>query len=57
MGLTRCVILAGSDVNGFQLTGLDDFEYKDPVDGSVATKQGVRYAAAPNATTGALTSY
>jgi len=28
--------------NGFALVGLDQFRYEDPVDGSVATKQGVR---------------
>jgi phosphoglucomutase len=29
-------------VKGFTLAGRDDFEYTDPVDGSVAKKQGVR---------------
>ena len=28
--------------NGFELVTLDQFRYEDPVDGSVATKQGVR---------------
>ena len=28
--------------NGFELVALDQFRYEDPVDGSVATKQGVR---------------
>jgi phosphoglucomutase len=36
------VVNTGEKVNGFLLTGADDFEYKDPVDGAVASKQGVR---------------
>lgn len=34
--------MPGMTINGFTLTGVDDFAYTDPVDGSQATKQGVR---------------
>jgi len=33
---------SGSEVDGFQIGNCDEFEYKDPVDGSVASHQGVR---------------
>lgn len=29
-------------IGDFVLTDVDDFEYRDPVDGSVSSKQGVR---------------
>ncbi len=34
--------MPGLVINGYTLTGVDDFAYVDPVDGSQATKQGVR---------------
>jgi len=34
--------MPGITINGFTLTEVDDFSYTDPVDGSQATKQGVR---------------
>jgi phosphoglucomutase len=34
--------LAGRDVGAFHVAHADDFEYTDPVDGSIATHQGIR---------------
>ncbi|HZV67797.1 MAG TPA: alpha-D-glucose phosphate-specific phosphoglucomutase, partial [Telluria sp.] len=34
--------LAGQELEGFTVAFADDFVYTDPVDGSVATKQGIR---------------
>ncbi|KAJ1562444.1 hypothetical protein HK405_012084 [Cladochytrium tenue] len=33
----------GADFDGFVIADCDDFAYTDPVDGSVSTKQGVRF--------------
>lgn len=32
-----------ADFGSFKLATADDFEYTDPVDGSVASKQGIRF--------------
>jgi phosphoglucomutase len=44
MGALRTLLpqLAGQIVEGRTISGADDFAYTDPVDGSVATAQGVR---------------
>ena len=34
--------MPGQQVEGMKIVGADDFEYTDPVDGSVSRKQGVR---------------
>ena len=34
--------LPGTKLAGLTVTAADDFTYKDPIDGSVATKQGIR---------------
>jgi phosphoglucomutase len=34
--------LPGRDLEGLTITGADDFAYTDPVDGSTATRQGIR---------------
>ncbi|KAJ3152135.1 Phosphoglucomutase-2 [Irineochytrium annulatum] len=33
----------GMDVDGYKVSHCDDFEYTDPIDGSVSKKQGVRF--------------
>lgn len=35
--------VTGSSVDGYQIAVADEFEYVDPVDGSVSSHQGVRY--------------
>ncbi|DAZ94300.1 TPA: hypothetical protein N0F65_012069 [Lagenidium giganteum] len=35
--------VAGKEINGFKIKIADEFEYLDPVDGSVSSHQGVRY--------------
>ena len=34
--------LVGTTLNGYQVVDCDDFEYKDPIDGSISKKQGLR---------------
>lgn len=38
----RLASLPGSEIEGLTITEADDFAYTDPVDGSVATSQGIR---------------
>jgi len=38
----RLPSLPGRSLGGFQVAQADDFAYEDPIDGSVATRQGVR---------------
>jgi phosphoglucomutase len=45
----RLPSLAGAAINGKSIAVADDFSYTDPVDGSVATKQGVRIILADGA--------
>jgi len=37
------VLPKGSQMGAFTVEKADDFEYKDPVDGSVSSKQGIRF--------------
>lgn len=39
---TRLETLPGTVINGLTVERADDFAYRDPVDGSVTTKQGIR---------------
>lgn len=39
---SRLPSLAGSSLNGRTVQSADDFSYRDPIDGSVSAKQGVR---------------
>ncbi|GAB5378123.1 MAG: alpha-D-glucose phosphate-specific phosphoglucomutase [Acuticoccus sp.] len=39
---TGLAALPGREMSGFTVTAADDFAYTDPVDGSTATKQGIR---------------
>src|SRR5690606_9447050 len=34
--------LPGTEVAGLTVEAADDFEYRDPIDGSVASRQGIR---------------
>jgi phosphoglucomutase len=46
MDHVRSVIAAsppGTKFGAFELAKADDFEYTDPIDGSVAKKQGLRF--------------
>jgi phosphoglucomutase len=46
MDHVRSVIAAsppGTKFGAFELATADDFEYTDPIDGSVAKKQGLRF--------------